>query len=91
MGDAYDCPECGLHCGTHLALSKHEKKCPAITKYQFYERHEKKGVKCPVCLETWRDFWKRGEDWVCLQCGCVFVPKDEVEKANKILEGRRAK
>lgn len=77
------CRYCGRDCKTKLGLDKHEKACDQ--KPEFYDRHEKKGVKCPVCRDTFRYFWKkRWDEWVCLECGCVFVPRFRVEEIERI-------
>lgn len=92
------CGKCGRDCRTKLALGKHEAKCDGITvvpeygddagKWVFYDRHEGKGHKCPKCNEIWADFVILGEmDWVCLKCGCHFVPKDKLEEMREYVSG----
>jgi len=77
------CKYCGLDCKTKLALGKHEAVCEK--RPEFYDWHSKKEEKCPICRGITRFFWKREWDlWVCLECGCVFVPKSRVREIEQI-------
>ena len=84
------CQKCGRDCRTALALSKHEAKCcPTETQqepdleYIFYDRHEQKAAKCPVCKEIWSDFLVVDPmKWVCLKCGCYFIPTEKLKEIN---------
>jgi len=76
------CRYCGRDCKTALGLKKHEAACDQ--KLEFYHRHEKLSEKCPICNEIWADFWKKEPDlWVCLKCGCTFVPRSRFEEVER--------
>jgi hypothetical protein len=77
------CRYCERDCRTKLALDKHEAVCDK--RPVFYDRHEQLREKCPVCKETFTYFWKREDDlWVCLKCGCVFVPRWKFAEIERI-------
>lgn len=86
------CSKCGRDCKTALELGKHEDKCTVVPievaidkpKHAFYDRHQQTGDKCPQCKETWSDFIILSETtWVCVKCGCQFMPKGKLTEINE--------
>jgi hypothetical protein len=75
------CEKCGKEFANPGAFGGHSKACKGL---EFYSRHEGLYEKCPVCNEIWADFWKRDDLWVCLKCGCAFVPRSRFEEVERI-------
>lgn len=52
--------------------------------YEFSDRHKTKIEKCPKCNEIWADFLILNENtWVCLSCGCHFMPREKLNAINE--------
>lgn len=50
---------------------------------KFSDRHQTKTEKCPKCCEIWADFLILDENtWVCLSCGCHFMPREKLNQIN---------
>jgi len=92
------CPKCGRDCRTALALGKHEAKgCEGMEQvvltpenhnpeslYSFYDPHTGKNEKCPKCNEIFVFHLILDENtWVCLKCGCHFMPKERLNEINE--------
>ena len=81
------CAKCGRDCKTQLALGKHEAICVGVNEtapYLFYDKHTDGREKCPMCKEIWADFLILDNDtWVCLACGCRFMPKARLKDVNE--------